>query len=349
MTLSEEKNRQYLLDLFAGPFRGQAIIMEPEMSTPDWREGDVAISKLSVKEWLPKFVQDYETKVVWNELLNDDSVPYAKIWSGTEIFAAAFGCKINIYTDSPPCALPLVTTAGEADRLSTPDLNARPLERIFHLGQLVRERLGPNVPIGVPDIQSPFDIAALIWKKEEFFVAMHENPTAVKKLVEKCNILLKNFLKEFKRQFPNCNLCHYPYMWVPPELGCWLSEDEVGSISAEMFEEFCAPVLSGLSEEFGGLFMHCCANADHQHQNFNNISNMRGLNRVFKPSGLDSTLQAFAGRKVLIITGIDEKGVYDILDRALPGSRFLFSMPAQSIEGAKDTYQRLRERCPRSR
>ena len=59
-----------------------------------------------------------------------------------------------------------------------PDLGSRPLERIFELGHLVRERLGPDVPIGVPDIQSPFDIAALVWRKKICFWPCAKNPNA---------------------------------------------------------------------------------------------------------------------------------------------------------------------------
>jgi len=105
---------------------------------------------------------------------------------------------------------------------------------------------------------------------------MHENPEAVKRLVAKCECLLGSFLGEFQRMIPNCNLCHCPRAWAPHELGVWLSEDEVGSMSSAMFEEFCLPSLERLSRTFGGLFMHCCAAADHQYEGFKRVPNLRG-------------------------------------------------------------------------
>ena len=77
--------------------------------------------------------------------------------------------------------------------------------------------------------------------------------------------LLAGFWDAFKVRVPECNLVHCPSYWAPPELGCSLSEDEAGCMSTRMFEEFCLPGLVDLAERFGGMFVHCCADADHQH------------------------------------------------------------------------------------
>jgi len=352
MTIDVERNQQFLTDLFAGPFRGHAIIMDaplpPREPAEALDDGDFAISQRPVKAWVPTILRQYENMLAWHEALGDDGVPFARLWTGTEIIAAAFGCPVHVYEDSPPCALPLVTTAAEADAITLPDLHARPLERVFELGTLLRDRLGPDVPLGVPDIQSPFDIAALIWRKEDFFIALHEEPEAVKRLVAKCQQLLTTFLHEFKRQFPNCNLCHCPNAWAPPELGCWLSEDEAGSLSVPMFEEFCQPVLGDLSRTFGGLFMHCCATADHQYAEFKKIPNLRGLNRYFQEPGPGPAIRTFAGHCVLMMAWFDEATLNMMLDLALPDSRFLLNPSAATLDEAKALYERLRIRCPRS-
>jgi hypothetical protein len=341
-----EQNKRFLTALFAGPFRGHGIIMDHQMPEKPW-PGDVAVPGRPVAEWVPFHVADYEARLKWHEALDDDSVPYVKIHTGTHLFAAAFGCPVHVYADSPACARPLVTTAEEADALKTPTCGAEPLARVFELAERVREAVGPDVPISVPDIQSPFDIAALVWKKDLMYLAMCLQPDAVKRLVEKCHSLLADFLSEFKRRVPNCNLCHCPTAWAPPELGCWLSEDEAGSMSTPMFEEFCLPSLRGLSETFGGMFVHCCAAADHQYGSFLKIPNLRGLNRVFQAPGPRPAVERFAGRAVLIQAWTDEQGVSKMLDMAKPESRFLFNMPARTIEEQKPILERLRKRCPR--
>jgi hypothetical protein len=176
---------------------------------------------------------------------------------------------------------------------------------------------------------------------------MITEPDAVRRLVDKCQQLLINFFDHFLREVGEANLCHCPVAWAPPELGVWLSEDEAGSMSTEMFEAFCLPNLIDLSERYGGLFVHCCATADHQYQSFAKIPNLRGLNRVFQAPGPRPAIETFSKDTVLMVAWTPEDRVVEMLDMALPETRFLFNMPAQPLDEARRTYDRLRERCPR--
>ena len=320
--------------------------MDPEPRENEMRPfGDFTLGLRSQDDWLAYLLQGYEDRLRWHEALDDDSVPYVKLNTGTQLFAAAFGCAVHVYEDSPPAALPLVATAEEADRLAVPSLDAPSLARVFEMARRVRERVGPDVPISVPDIQSAFDIAALIWRKEELYVATKTAPDAVKRLVEKCQVLLIRFFDAFIREVGEVNLCHCPIAWAPPELGVWLSEDEAGAMSVRMFEEFCLPNLVELSQRYGGLFVHCCATADHQYGSFKKIPNLRGLNRVFQKPGPRPAIEAFSGQTVLMVAWTPEEKALEMLDMALPATRFLFNMPGQPLDEAKATLARLRQRC----
>jgi hypothetical protein len=343
-----ERNRRFLADLFAGPFRGHALVFSPP--APDVEKpGDFAISERPVADFVPWLVAGYEAKVRSTEALDDDSVPYVNLATNTGVFAGAFGCPIHVYdTETNAAAQPIVSAPEEADALSEPSLDSRELARYFGAAELVRRELGPDVPVSVPDIQSPFDVAALVWRKEDLFVALHIDPDAVERLVGKCERLLASFIDELLRRFPNANLCHYPYAWAPSDLGMWLSEDEAGSMSTEMFERFCLPSLARLSERYGGLFMHCCANADHQYGEFLKIPNLRGLNRVFLEPGPRPAIDAFSGRTVLILGCGGEEGMRELLAMARPDTRFLFNVGAPTLDEAKALLERLRKLCPRS-
>lgn len=349
MDARTEHNRQRLTDLFAGPFPGHLIIMDPEPQPYTmYRYGDFTLPDLPLADWLPILLRDYEARLRWHEALDDDSVPYVKLNTGTQLFAAAFGCPVHRYEDSNPCALPCVTTAAEADRLPFPSLDAPPFDRVFEMARLIRQRVGPETPISVPDIQSAFDIAALVWRKEEFYIATLNEPEAVHRLVAKCQALLKAFFDRFRQEVGEVNFCHCPNAWAPPELGVWLSEDEAGSLSTPMFEQFCLPTLIDLSQTYGGLFVHCCATADHQYASFRKIPNLRGLNRVFQKPGPGPAIAAFSGSTVLMIAWTDEAGVNALLEMARPDSRFLFNMPGQPLAESQRTLERLRRRCESS-
>jgi hypothetical protein len=345
-TLDDRK--RFLRDLYAGPFRGHGLGLMPQC--PASPLGDFTCSTLPVAQWVPSYVGQFEAMARTTEELDLDMVPYVNLNTNTGIFAAAFGCALHVYTgmETNAAAKPAVFSAAEADALPSPDIHATPtLARILELASLLRDRLGPDAPIGVPDIQSPFDIAALIWNKESLFMAMIENPDAVHRLVAKCRRLLIDFLKLFCREIPAHNLSHCPgTAWAPPELGCWLSEDEVGAMSTGMFEEFVTPSLVAMSEAFGGIFVHCCAAADHQYANFLRIPNLRGLNRVFQyPPGPVPAIKAFSGKAVLIQAWLGEQDIYGFLERAQADTRFYFELPAIPIEEARPVVERVRAAC----
>ncbi|MEI8194995.1 MAG: uroporphyrinogen decarboxylase family protein [Phycisphaerae bacterium] len=226
--------------------------------------------------------QQWERAVARTEWLHDDFVPHLDCLTGTEIFAEAFGCGIHRPPESQPCAQPLVFNAAEAAKVKVPSLDAPPLRRMFEMADELKRRAGGRVggaggaifrPV---DIQSPMDIAALIWEKSDFLLAMIESPEAVKELAGKCRSLLIAFLDEWQRRYGREHVAHFPEYFMP--YGITLSEDEIGVVNNEMFEELFLPELAALSEHFGQIGIHCCANSEHQWKCFHKIPNLRFLN-----------------------------------------------------------------------
>ncbi|MFP4381664.1 MAG: uroporphyrinogen decarboxylase family protein [Candidatus Sumerlaeia bacterium] len=343
------RNKQYLIDLYTGPFPGHAIVYNPPAPRPSKRP-DYAVSDRPLSEWVPWYVDCYKNRVVMHDALDDDGVPFVNLCGYTGIFAQAFGCPTHEYEGmhTNPVAKAIVSSAEEADRLEQPRLeDCRGLNRFFELAGLIAREVGPNVPISVPDIQSPFGIAAIIWEKQDMFMAMALQPESVKRLVDKCYRLLDEFLHTFRREFPQANLVHCPYTWAPPELGCWLSEDEVGAFSLEMFEEFCLPSLTALSNSQGGMFIHCCAHARHQYDGFLQVPNLRGLNPSFRQVPPQDCVRMFSGKAVIMMGYTPEEKLNELLDLATPETRYLFNLDAMPLEEVRPLYDRLRERCPR--
>ena len=353
-----EKNKKLLRNLYLGGKNGGcAVIMDPPIQPVSKIGNDYTLCAKPLKNWLPNAREHYAGKVKWLEEVRDDSVPYVNIVTNTAIYAAAFGCKVHEYADSRPAAVPLIDTPEQAGKLKTPDFSASPtLSRILEFAVLLQKEFGPDVPISVPDIQSPFDIAAQIWNKESFFIALYESPEAVKELVNKCQALLTDFLKEYFKTVPNrASICCMD-VWGPPELGCNVSEDEVGSISAEVFEEFCVPSLIELSKTFGGSVIHCCAKADHAHAGFNKIPDLYAHNRIMRSYTQDlffmdpaASILDFPDRVVRMCGWHRAEAVEKILEIARPESRFLFEMSSEPLEDAKRTLERVRNLCSRRR
>ena len=224
--------------------------------------------------------------------LPDDQVPFLSAYTGTELFAEAFGCPVRLSDVNMPFARPLVFTAAEAARLRRPSLDAPSLERPFRIARRLRQAC-PEGLVGLPDIQSPFDIAALIWAKEYFYAATIDEPEAVEDLCAMVEELLTAFLDRWFDEFGTDYVAHYPDLFMRG--GMTLSEDEAGAISPGMFREYCLPALNRLSDRYGGIFVHCCANSEPQWDNFSRIRSLRLLNLNQPADVLDRGYRRFEG------------------------------------------------------
>lgn len=339
-----DKNKEFTRSIYSGSAERHGFVCHPQQ-IPVYEKGDYTLSDKPVKEWVPVVVENFRRKAAMLERLEDDSVPVASLMTGTQLFAQAFGCEVHTYKDNNPCALPLVNNAAEADQVELPDLwKTGCLQRVFELGELVLKELGPGTALGPCDLQSGFDTASLIWNKEDLLCSMVLDPDTVKRLSRKCAQLLKTFLIEFRKEFPTLSPCHCPGCWTPPELGPWLSNDECGMMSSEMFEEFCLPELIELSETFGGLGMHCCADAEHQFPSFKKIPNFYGFNRVQDKHGYLPLLDHFAGKgsPVHVLAWVSDEVIEQLIRQAPPETRFIFNMGGTDYEAGARWLEKMR-------
>lgn len=213
--------------------------------------------------------------------VQDDGLPSLNMLTGTEIFAEAFGCKVHRPGDNQPFALPMVHSAPEVAKVRVPELSTSSLAYLFDMADELQRRAGPGALMQMVDVQSPMDIAALIWEKESFCVGMLEEPGAVKELAAKVAQLLTAFLDEWFKRYGREFVAHFPDYFMPG--GLTLSEDEIGIVSPEAFREFFLPELAALSKRYGGIGIHCCADARHQWENLRALPGLRLLNLCNPP------------------------------------------------------------------
>ena len=223
-------------------------------------------------EWALK---RYESMQRAREIAPDDQIPFLSPYTGTEIFAQAFGCRVHYPDNNMPFALSRIHSASEVRSIRAPSAFAPPLERAFRIARRLREKY-PDAPVQLPDIQSPYDIAALIWEKVDFYAASLEESEAVEDLCAMVEGVLVKFLDAWFHEFGTDYIAHYPDYFM--RRGVTLSEDEAGAISPAMFRRFCMPALERLSQRYGGIGVHCCANSERQWDNFARIPELRLIN-----------------------------------------------------------------------
>lgn len=224
-------------------------------------------------EWIWQNYEYHLTRIGW---LVDDTLPCLDMLTGTEIFAEAFGCPVHRTADEMPFALPLVRNAFEAGKLEVPSLDAPSLSAVFKAADELSCRAGFGALFRLVDLQSPLDVAALIWEKTDFYAALLENPDAVLTLTEKIKTLQFAFLDEWFSRYGKECIAHFPDYYLPQ--GVTFSVDEIGAISGKMFDQYCLPDLNQFSARYGGLGIHCCAHARHQWAHIKDVSGLRLLN-----------------------------------------------------------------------
>jgi len=290
--------------------------------------------------WALRLYEQRAARAAW---LADDMVPGLLVTTGTEIFAAAFGCPVMQPEDDMPFARPLIHDASQVAKLKTPGIDAPSLAVLFEIADALRA-CEKDAPLGIVDVQSPMDVAALIWDKNDFYVAMTEAPEAVKELAHKVLALQTAFFDEWFARYGRDFIAHCPYYYIPR--GVTLSEDEVGIVNAAMFTEFYLPELAALSDRYGALGMHCCANSRHQWDNFKQIPNLQLLNIVQPPEVTCQAYPFFAEHCVQYHGGLDGPA-WEWPARLPAGSRVVIDVSAETADQARETAEKLWAACGR--
>jgi Uroporphyrinogen decarboxylase (URO-D) len=282
----------------------------------------------------------YQRQLEQLHWLEDDTLPHLDVYTGTEIFAAAFGCRVHYPPDDMPFALPLIHTPAEVDDLDIPGLDSPVIAPLFEIAEELRRRAGPGAMMRLVDMQSPMDVAALIWEKATFYQALLEAPEAVLSLAHKVKTLQVRFLDEWFARFGREYIAHYPDYYMVG--GLTLSEDEVGAVSASLFERLFLPELVDLSDRYGGLGMHCCAHARHQWAGFCKIPNLRFLNFVQPPDVVLEAEAYFASRVPQMHSYPGEGPAWTWAAQHPAGAHLVFEVPVDSREEALETVERIR-------
>lgn len=210
------------------------------------------------------------------DTIKDSIVPHLNMLTGTEIFAEAFGCKVHKPASLPTCALPLITSSHEAAKITKPSVLNSSLAYLFEMADELQAKAGKDALFSLPDVQSPMGIVNLIWERESLYIAMIEEPEAVKELAEMVKELIIEFFDLWFARYGKDFVAHWPFYYMPN--GLTFSEDDIGVVSNDMYKEFFEKNAHDLAKHYGNIGIHCCADSKHQWDNFKCIPNLSLLN-----------------------------------------------------------------------
>ena len=151
MSNRTQSNEAFQRNIYAkGPFQGHGFVCVPPYigicELPDY---DFTLSEKPVSHWVPWMVENYRRLAEFVEKVGDDSVPTARLSTGTHIFAAAFGCIVHRFRQQ---SLRRSSDRGRGGP-PVPEMEVARLSASSSSARLVQKELGKTLFIGPPDMQ----------------------------------------------------------------------------------------------------------------------------------------------------------------------------------------------------
>ena len=233
----------------------------------------------------------------------DDFVMRLQPQMGVGVFASAFGSRIEFPPDQMPWSHYVITAHQPAAKVfdfMPPSVRDGLLGDVLDFAAYFHKKAGNRYPIAMTDLQGPIDTASLIWDTSELMAAIYTDPEAVHHLMRLITDLTIKFVKEFRNQVGEFVPAHFPPVYLPDGMGIAVSDDNMVMMSPSTYAKFCIPYLNELSEEFGGIIIHTCGNAEHQLDVLSKIHKLRGFNFSVSETRFAAVWSKLGGKTVLI-------------------------------------------------
>ena len=222
------------------------------------------------------------------------------IGGATGWLTEVFGGETVWFAHRPPYPHHVIHETSQIDRLR-PDFQASP---IFQAGleqmRFFRKVVGDRIPVGPPDLQSPIDVATMIFDYTQLIYAMVDEPAKVHALMRMITEAMIEACHVFAKETNDYALSAFNW-WLPR--GIFLSDDLQAVLNPDLYREFAVPYNEMLAREFGGLALHSCGRTRH---NFENLATTQGLLGFNTHETLNEVAAAIQDRTAVILGGVAE-------------------------------------------
>lgn len=240
--------------------------------------------------------------IIDRAVVDDDYVPSLFPGCRQGALPTAYGAR-EISTGGHVWVEPILRDARDVYALPTPDwrtdgVGAEILQRIRFMRAATQRRL----PIQLPDMQGPLDLANNLWGTEPIILAMHSDPEAV-------HHLLGRMAEAFIAYVRLCDeaaegtlvpIHCMPVVWMPRVRGVALSEDLLAVLSPRLYGAFGVPYNERIAAAFGGVVVHSCGSVEHNLALLAATRGLTGVNLSASETSLPATVSAVRGRATIL-------------------------------------------------
>ena len=254
--------------------------------------------------------------------INDEYIPVIDTFMGCPVIASTFGGKVDFFRDKDPWIKSrIINDLKDIDSIKKPDPRKTGLaKKTLEFIDYWKIETDGKIPISIPDIQGPLSVGIDLMGAQKFYLGLFDDPNRIHKLLGIIAETVIDFLKIlYSKIEEEDGLYEWTGIFFPKGKGrVRISEDNLISISSDIYLEFLQPYNEMILKEVGGGIIHWCGDGSN---NFESVLTTQNLTGVHNSSMGDMNLIISQISRLNNIKEKDNKKLVYFSSMALPSRK----------------------------
>jgi hypothetical protein len=250
-----------------------------------------------------KVLTDQLEAIIARACLQDDYIPSLFPGLRQGLLPTAYGAR-EVETGGHTWVEPILHAAQDVCQLIQPDFTRQGVAAEFlETIRFFRSATQGRLPIQMPDMQGPLDLANNLWGTEGLLLAMQETPAAAHRLLQMMTDDYIRYMRLVREaaQGDWVPMHCMPVLWLPPALGVALSEDLLAVMSPRLYRVFGPPYNQQVATAFGGIVVHSCGSVEHNLAPLAATPGLLGVNVSITETSLQFIIRTVGTQRVLLL------------------------------------------------
>jgi hypothetical protein len=250
-----------------------------------------------------KLLNDQLEAIIARACLQDDYIPSLFPGLRQGLLPTAYGAR-EVETGGHTWVEPILRDAQDVFQLGRPDFTRQGVAAEFlETIRFFRSATQGRLPIQMPDMQGPLDLANNLWGTEGLLMAMQETPAAAHRLLQMMTDDYIRYMRLVREaaQGDWVPMHCMPVLWLPPTLGVALSEDLLAVLSPRLYRAFGPPYNRQVAAAFGGIVVHSCGSVEHNLAPLAATPGLVGVNVSITETSLGIAMHVVGSQRVLLV------------------------------------------------
>ena len=241
-------------------------------------------------------------QILAHAAVDDDYIPSLFPGCRQGVLPTAYGAREE-WTGDHYWLTPMLADATEARDLKQPDFTTEGIAAdLLETTRFFRRATAGRLPIQMPDMQGPLDLAANMLGSEQLIMDMCDYPDAVHHLMDQMtdDFIKYMHLQEEASEGTLVPIHCLPTVWMPPGRAMSLSDDLLAVISPRLYEQFAVPYNERIAAEFGGVVIHSCGSWEHNLPPVARTKGLLGVNFGVSETSIERVAEQFGNKAVIL-------------------------------------------------